>query len=228
MTGRLAPESESPAGDVEDMPAQSRDVFGARLPKAIAYVELLADAGVERGLIGPRERPRLWTRHVLNSAAIAPALPAARPLRVVDAGSGAGLPGIPLVLACPDLSVTLLEPLARRVSFLDEAVAALDLDVEVLRARAEEIAEPRWDVVVARALAPLERLLTLAQRLVRPGGILLAVKGRTAEAEVAAARSAIARHSSGAAEVLTFGDEVSGATVVRVTLDRPGSRRRGS
>lgn len=210
------------------MPAQARDVFGSRLPRAVAYVDLLATAGVERGLIGPRERPRLWTRHVLNCAAIAAALPVDRPLRVVDVGSGAGLPGIPLALASPDVRVTLLEPLARRVSFLDEAVAALDLDVEVMRGRAEEVGEARWDVVVARAVAPLTRLLALADRLVEPGGVLLAIKGRAAEAEVAAAAAGIRRRSTRAGEVLTLGDAVTGATVVRVTLDRPASRRRGS
>lgn len=214
--------------DVEAMPAHARDVFDARLPQAIAYVDLLATAGVERGLIGPRERPRLWTRHVLNSAVVASALPTGGHVDVVDLGSGAGLPGIPLALARPDVRVTLLEPLARRVSFLDEAVAMLDLDVEVLRGRAEEVAEPRWDVVVARAVAPLPRLLALASRLVRPGGTLVAIKGRTAGAEVSAAAAEIRRRSTGVGEVLTLGDAVVGATVVRVTLDRPASRRRGS
>jgi len=226
VTGRVA--SVPLAPDVEAMPAQARDVFAARLPHAIAYVELLATAGVERGLIGPRERPRLWTRHVLNSAAAAAALPAERPLRIVDVGSGAGLPGIPLALACPDAEVTLLEPLARRVSFLDEAVAALHLDVEVVRGRAEEVVQPRWDVVVVRAVAPLARLLALTDKLVHAGGMLVAIKGRTAEAEISAAAAEIRRRSTGGGEILTLGDDVVGATVVRVTLDRPASRRRGS
>jgi 16S rRNA (guanine527-N7)-methyltransferase len=210
------------------MPARASDIFGPRLADATAYVDLLAGAGVERGLIGPRERPRLWTRHVLNSAVIAALLPEDGSGRVVDVGSGAGLPGIPLALARPALSMTLLEPLARRVSFLDEVVATLRLDVEVLRARAEDVAVPRWDVVVARAVAPLERLLALADRLVHPGGMLLAIKGRTAGAEVKAATAEVRRRSTGPAEILTVGDEVAGATVVRITLDRPRSRRRGS
>jgi 16S rRNA (guanine527-N7)-methyltransferase len=229
VTDHAAPASL--AVEVEEMPAQARDVFGTELATVSAYVELLATAGVERGLIGPRERPRLWTRHVLNSAVIAAALPAGDALRVVDVGSGAGLPGIPLALARPDLEITLLEPLTRRVSFLDEVVAGLDLAVEVVRGRAEDAAPRRWDVVVARAVAPLERLLALAAPLVQAGGVLLAVKGRSAAAEVAEAASAIRRHSSQPAEVLHLGDDVVGATVVRVLLDRPGrtaSRRAAS
>lgn len=225
MTGRLSPLPLAP--DVEEMPPAARDVFGPRTPTATAYVDMLATAGVERGLIGPRERPRLWTRHVLNSAALAAALPTTPSLRVVDVGSGAGLPGIPLSLTRPDLRMTLLEPLARRVTFLDEAVATLDLDVEVLRGRAEEVGEPRWDVVVARAVAPLDRLLALVDRLLPLGGTLLAIKGRTATAEVAAAATVIKRHSDHPAEVLTLGDDAVGATVVRVIVDRRGSRRKG-
>lgn len=216
------------APDVEPMPARAAAVFGPRLDSAIRYVDLLATAGVERGLIGPAERPRLWTRHVLNSAVVAAALPDGAALRVVDVGSGAGLPGIPLALARPDLTLTLLEPLARRATFLHEAVAALGLGAEVVRGRAEEIGEPKWDVVVARAVAPLERLLALADHLVQAGGMLLAVKGRGAQAEVAAAEAAIGRRSNGPAEILTLGDEVAGATVVRVVYDRPVQARSGS
>jgi len=202
------------------MPEQARTIFGPRLADAIRYVELLATDGVERGLIGPAERPRLWTRHVLNSAAVSAALPDSPRLRLVDVGSGAGLPGIPLALARPDLTVTLLEPLARRVSFLAEAVQALTLDAEVLRGRAEDVASPRWDVAVARAVAPLERLLALSDHLVQAGGMLLAVKGRSASDEVTAAAAAIGKRSTRPAEILTLGDEVVGATVVRVLLDR--------
>jgi 16S rRNA (guanine527-N7)-methyltransferase len=222
----------SPADDVEPMPAVARQVFGARLPLAIRYVELLAGAGVERGLIGPRERSRLWTRHVLNSASIAGAFDldvargpadAGRPRRVVDLGSGAGLPGVPLALARPDLQVTLLEPLARRVSFLDEAIETLGLDIDVLRGRAEDVSSAGWDVVVARAVAPLERLLALAGRLVQAGGMLLAVKGRGAAAEIDAARDEVRRWSTQPADLLAFGEGETGATVVRVVFDRPRS-----
>jgi len=216
------------APDIEPMPARARDIFGPRLPSAIAYVDLLAGPGVERGLIGPRERPRLWTRHVLNSAIVATALPSGAAVRVIDVGSGAGLPGIPLALARPELQLTLLEPLARRVAFLDEAVSSLGLDVEVIRGRAEDVRDRAWDVVVARAVAPLERLLALADHLVHAGGMLVAVKGRSAAAEVASSDAQIRRRSTRPAEILTLGDNEAGATVVRVHLDRPGSRRRAS
>lgn len=218
--------SEHFAPDVEPMPAAARDLFGDRLPLAVRYVEMLASAGVERGLIGPRETPRLWTRHLLNSVAIAAALPAGEALRVVDIGSGAGLPGIPLALARPDLRVTLLESLARRVAFLTEVISELDLDIEVVHGRAEEVAEPRWDVAVARAVAPLDRLLALTDRLVQARGLLLAIKGRTAPTEVAAASDAIRRRSTSAADVLEVGNGAAGATVIRVVLDRPLSRSR--
>lgn len=213
MTDHLAP-------DVEPMPTAARDLFGSRLPAAVRYVELLAGPGVDHGLIGPRERPRLWTRHVLNSAAIATALPDVAAQRVVDVGSGAGLPGIPLMLTRPDLRMTLLEPLARRITFLAEAISTLGLDVELLRGRAEEVTEARWDVVVARAVAPLERLLALADRLVHPGGMLLAIKGQAAATELAAASDAIKRRSTQAPAVLRLGGDVAGATVIRVILDR--------
>lgn len=216
------------APDVEPMPGRARGIFGPRLPSAIAYVDLLAGPGVERGLIGPRERPRLWTRHVLNSAVVAAALPSGAAVRVIDVGSGAGLPGIPLALARPELRLTLLEPLARRVTFLDETVSSLGLDVEVIRGRAEDVRDRVWDVVVARAVAPLERLLALADHLVHAGGMLVAVKGRTAAAEVASSVAEIRRRSTRPAEILTLGDDAAGATVVRVHLDRPGSRRRAS
>lgn len=221
MTDPLLPPSL--IGAVEPIPPQAHGLFGSRLPQAVAYVELLATVGVERGLIGPRERPRLWSRHVLNCAAIAPALPEGS-VRVVDVGSGAGLPGIPLMLARPDLRMTLLEPLARRATFLVEALGRLDLHAEVLRGRAEEVAEQRWDVAVARAVAPLERLLALASRLVQAGGMLLAVKGRTAAAELDAAAGEIRRSSTRPAEILTLGDAEAGATVVRVFLDRTRPR----
>jgi 16S rRNA (guanine527-N7)-methyltransferase len=164
-------------------------VFGGAVDSAVAYARLLATDGTVRGLIGPREVPRLWDRHLLNSVAIAPLIPDGA--RVVDVGSGAGLPGIPLALARPDLTVTLLEPLARRVAFLLECVDRLGLDnVTVVRGRAEEGPVRRElggaDVVTARAVAPLDRLAGWCLPLLRIGGRLLAMKGSTAAAELAA------------------------------------------
>jgi 16S rRNA (guanine527-N7)-methyltransferase len=162
-------------------------VFGARLPLAVRYASALAGSGVSRGLIGPHEVHRLWERHLLNCAVIGEVI--AGEASVVDLGSGAGLPGLPLALARPDLDVTLLEPMARRVAWLHEVIAELDVPVRVVRGRAEEPAVRAelggMDVVVARAVAPLARLASWALPLLSGGGLLVAMKGATAAAEVA-------------------------------------------
>ncbi|MGY1740459.1 MULTISPECIES: 16S rRNA (guanine(527)-N(7))-methyltransferase RsmG [unclassified Blastococcus] len=163
-------------------PRLATEVFGEALPRAEAYVARLAGDGVTRGLIGPREVPRLWERHVLNSAAVAEAVPPGA--RVVDVGSGAGLPGIPLGLARPDVTLTLVEPMARRVDFLTEAVAELGTGWRVVRGRAEErsviAAVGPVDVVTARAVAPLPRLVAWCRGLLRPGASLVALVGARA------------------------------------------------
>jgi 16S rRNA (guanine527-N7)-methyltransferase len=165
-------------------------------PSLTAFADLLGDVGVARGLIGPREVPRLWERHLLNCAVVAdPAADlVASGSRVADVGSGAGLPGLVWALARPDLDVVLIEPLLRRSTFLTEAVGALGLGgrVEVLRGRAEEVLrDPSWrpvDVVTARAVAPLARLVGWTTPLLAPGGLLVALKGSTAEEELGQAR----------------------------------------
>jgi 16S rRNA (guanine527-N7)-methyltransferase len=172
-------------------PPAAREVFGAAEPKARRYADWLAGPGVERGLLGPREVDRLWGRHLLNSAALAPLLPSGA--LVVDVGSGAGLPGIPLLLARPDLRMTLAEPLLRRVTFLEEVCRDLGLDVDVQRRRAEELPRAGWQVVVARAVAPLSRLVPLTLPLLQPAGMVVALKGRSAGDEVEAARSQLRR-----------------------------------
>jgi 16S rRNA (guanine527-N7)-methyltransferase len=180
------------------------------------YAALLAAEGVLRGLIGPREVPRLWDRHLVNCALLGPLLP--QDAAVADLGSGAGLPGLVLAIVRPDARVTLIEPMARRTAFLEEAVAALGLDrVEVVRGRAEGWSRPeRFDVVTARALAPLPQLLRWGLPLVEPGGALLAMKGSSAADEIVAAAPELAA-AEASAEVLH--PEVAGAsptTVVRV------------
>jgi 16S rRNA (guanine527-N7)-methyltransferase len=168
------------------------EVFADALPAALAFVAKLASDGVTRGLIGPREVPRLWERHVLNSAAVAEAVPEGA--RVVDVGSGAGLPGIPLGLARRDIALTLVEPMARRVEFLLETVAELHAAQRtpwrVLRGRAEErsvaSAVGPVDVVTARAVAPLPRLVGWCRGLLRPGTQLVALVGARALAELPA------------------------------------------
>lgn len=207
-------------GDSVEVPVKEiAQVFGDRADKAEAYRDLLAVAGVERGLIGPREVPRLWDRHLLNCAYLGEVIE--KKASVIDIGSGAGLPGIPLALARPDVQVRLVEPLERRYTFLREAVAELDLrdQVAVARGRAEDVrGEFSASVVTARAVAPLATLYGWALPLVVTGGHLIAIKGRSASDEIAAAAETL--HAMGITEtpeVLRVGpDEESGTTVVRV------------
>ena len=177
------------------------DIFGPRLELAQRYAEALAGAGVARGLIGPREVDRLWDRHILNSAAVAELLEPGE--RVVDIGSGAGLPGIPLAIARPDLDIVLLEPLLRRSEFLNEVTGGLGLAIEVVRGRAEE----RWvrdlvgerDVAVSRAVAALDKLTKWSMPLLRPGGRMVAIKGERAADEIEQHRRAM--EASGAVDI---------------------------
>jgi 16S rRNA (guanine527-N7)-methyltransferase len=162
-------------------------VFGDRYQLAVGYEEIVRTDGVHRGLVGPREADRMWERHLLNCAVVAPAVPPGS--HVVDVGSGAGLPGLVLAILRPDLTICLVEPLLRRATFLGEVVERLGLTgVEVRRARAEDLAgDLDADVVTARAVAPLDRLARWCLPLVRPGGVLLALKGARAQEELAAA-----------------------------------------
>jgi 16S rRNA (guanine527-N7)-methyltransferase len=180
--------------------AVAEQVFGDRLPLATAYAQWLIGDGVVRGLIGPREAPRVWERHLINCAVMSEMIPIGA--SVIDVGSGAGLPGIVLAVVRPDLTITLVEPLARRTAFLSEVVAALDLGatVTVLRGRAEEVVgEPlvAADIVTARAVAPLDRLAGWCLPLTSLGGRLLALKGASAADEVAEHREAVARLGGG-------------------------------
>jgi 16S rRNA (guanine527-N7)-methyltransferase len=187
-------------------PAAARVLFGDRLGIAAAYAALLAGPGVERGVLGPREVPRLWDRHLLNCAVVADLID--QGAAVDDVGSGAGMPGIVLALLRPDLRVTLVEPLLRRTNFLHDVLDELGLDaVAVDRARASDRARTsggRADVVTARAVAPLDRLLGWCLPLLRPGGVLLAMKGVTAHRELDAAGPVLER-LGGTAEVVEVG-----------------------
>ncbi|AEN11180.1 MULTISPECIES: 16S rRNA (guanine(527)-N(7))-methyltransferase RsmG [unclassified Streptomyces] len=215
--------------ELPEAPEEARAVFGEFFPEAVRYAELLADAGVKRGLIGPREVPRLWGRHLLNCAVLSEAVPEG--VTVCDVGSGAGLPGIPLALVRPDLKITLLEPLLRRTNFLQEVVELLGLDhVTVVRGRAEEVlgSLPPVHVVTARAVAPLDRLAGWGVPLLRPYGEMLALKGGTAEEEIQGARAALSKLGVVETEVLHVGEGVVEpmSTVVRVVVgESPGGVR---
>lgn len=213
----------SPAGPVgaAPPPPPEADALGPALPLLVRYAALLAGAGVQRGLLGPREAPRLWERHLLNCAGPAQLLDPGQ--TVVDLGSGAGLPGIVLAALRPDVTVVLVEPLLRRADFLTEVVAELALrTVVVRRARAEELAGRLLaDVVTARAVAPLDRLAGWALPLLHPGGRLLALKGERADAELAAAQPMLRSVGARDAEVVEVG---AGATLARVVVVTRGDR----
>lgn len=216
----------SPAGIPAGLASAAATIFGERLPVAEQYADLLAGDGVVRGLIGPREAPRLWDRHLLNCAVVAELLPDGTD--VIDVGSGAGLPGIVLAIARPDLRMTLLEPLARRVAFLTEAVEALSLtNVKIIRGRAEEsTGRLEAAVVTARAVAPLERLGAWCLPLVAQGGRLLAMKGSTAAAEIAESDSALRRAGGGTPRIFECGKGVVVPPTVVVEVPRLGASPR--
>ena len=211
-------------------PEAATTIFGESLTAAVRFTELLAAVGVERGLIGPREVDRLWDRHILNSAVIADAMP--ENARVVDLGSGAGLPGIPVAIARPDLDVILLEPMARRVAWLTEVVDTLALSASVVRGRAEESAIKQQlvgaDVVIARAVAPLARLWEWSAPLLRQGGRLVALKGESADEEVARDGSAVTRAGGSLPVVERCGTGVLAVPTTIVVVTRLGAERPNS
>jgi 16S rRNA (guanine527-N7)-methyltransferase len=204
-------------------PPGARRVFGVEgLATAERYADLLATEGVLRGLIGPREAPRLWDRHLLNCAILGDVV--ADGVCLVDVGSGAGLPGLALAIARPDLSVTLVEPLLRRTRFLGEVVETLGLGdrVEVLRGRAEELHGRRtWDVVTARAVAPLERLVRWCLPLAAAGGELVAMKGASAADEVQESWPALRGLGCARPEVAELGTGVLAESTWVVRVARP-------
>lgn len=208
------------AEELEPEPAVAAGLFGDRIEVARAFTQDLATRGEELGLIGPLELPRLWTRHVVNSALVAPLL---RPGRVGDIGSGAGLPGLVLAIARPDVDFILIEPMERRVAWLREQAEILGLDnIEVVRARAEEAKLSPWlDQATARAVSALSKLIPLVAPLMKSGGELLFLKGASVEAEIEAAAKAIRKHRLHDIEVLTLGEGLGTETtrVFRATVD---------
>ncbi|TFD29573.1 16S rRNA (guanine(527)-N(7))-methyltransferase RsmG [Cryobacterium cryoconiti] len=205
---------------LEVEPAAAVALFGDRIEVARAFVRNLAAQGEELGLIGPLELPRLWSRHILNCAIVAPLL---RPGLVGDVGSGAGLPGLVLAIARPDVTFVLIEPMERRVAWLTSQVTALGLtNATVLRARAEDVRLPqRLDQVTARAVSAFRTLIPLTAPLVKPGGQLVLMKGAGAPAEIEAAAKAIRKFRLSNVEVITLGDGVlqDVTRVIRATVD---------
>jgi 16S rRNA (guanine527-N7)-methyltransferase len=191
---------------VEAEPAEAAALFGDRIGLARAYADALVAHGEERGLIGPQELPRLWTRHLLNCAIAAPLFPSRG--RVGDVGSGAGLPGIVLAIARPDVTWELIEPMERRVAWLEEQVASLGLaNVAVHRARAEEAGlEGLLDAATARAVSALRILIPWTAPLVRDGGELILLKGRNAEKEIEAAAKQIRKFTLSEVRVEVLGE----------------------
>ena len=205
--------------EIEPEPAVAVEMFGDRMDLARRFTENLGRHGEERGLIGPLEPPRLWTRHILNSAVIAPLF---SPGRVGDVGSGAGLPGLVLAIARPDVQWVLIEPMERRVAWLTEQVGALELEnVEVVRARAEDWkAGPVLDAVTARAVSALRTLVPLTAPLVRDGGELILLKGASAANEIEAAEKQLRKFRVTNARVEIVGEGVLAepSRVIRATV----------
>jgi 16S rRNA (guanine527-N7)-methyltransferase len=214
--------------DEEAAGIAAADMFGDALPKAERYAELLTGIGVERGVLGPAEADRIWDRHLLNCGAVARLVPAKCSL--IDLGSGAGLPGIVLAMLLPGAAVTLLEPMARRVEFLQQTVADLQLaNVEVVRGRAEDLdGQLAGDVITARAVAPLDKLAGLCLGLARPGGRVLAMKGSNADAELTKARPVLARLGVTDARVVQAASADGRATATVVTFTAPEGRSSGA
>jgi 16S rRNA (guanine527-N7)-methyltransferase len=204
---------------VESEPQVAESLFGDRMPIAREFASQLGSRGEELGLIGPLEPARLWTRHIINSVLVAPLL---APGLVGDIGTGAGLPGLVLAIARSDVDFVLIEPMERRVAWLEEQVAHLGLqNVQVRRARAEDVAnEFSLDQVTARAVSAFSKLIPLTVPLVKTGGELVLMKGANAEREVEAASKAIRKHHLEDVEVITLGsgqvDEVTRVIRARV------------
>lgn len=212
------------------VPSVAQEVFGDRVNLAVAYHELLATDGVTRGFLGPREVPRLWDRHLLNCGVLGEAI--GQGLRVADIGSGAGLPGIPLAIARPDLDIVLIEPLLKRSVFLREVVQALGLgNVTVIRGRAEEKAVRaevgEVDVVTSRAVAPLGKLSAWSLPLVKVGGHMIAIKGSSVGEELQQDRAAITKAGGGPnPRIITVGQVLAEPTTLIVIEKAPRAKKR--
>ncbi|WP_138316695.1 16S rRNA (guanine(527)-N(7))-methyltransferase RsmG [Rhodoluna limnophila] len=210
--------TETPDFTPEAEPAIAATIFGAGIDKARGYAAALVRDGDELGLLGPREMPKLWSRHILNSAVVAELVPAGK--KVADVGSGAGLPGIPMAIAQPDAEFVLIEPMERRSNWLKQQVEELGLtNVRVIRARAEEVGEA-FDIVTARAVSALPKLLRMTVPLTRNGGEIIALKGSKAADEIEESKALQKKLKIAGFEILVTGGQhlAEPTTVVRTTL----------
>lgn len=225
MTEHVSRETGTGLPGAPAAPTGARGVFAGSLAAAEQFADLLAHEATLRGLIGPREVPRLWDRHLLNCAVITELMPQGS--TVCDIGSGAGLPGIVLAIRRPDLQLTLVEPLLRRTTFLDLVVSTMELtNVFVRRGRAEELhGEAVFDVVTSRAVAPMERLSRWSLPLVRPGGVFLAMKGSSAPEELKSAKTELAKLDGVDARVRSVGEAWVEPPVTVVQVRRAVARR---
>ena len=207
--------------EYETEPMAAADIFGLQLELARAYTDRLAKDSETFGLLGPRELPRIWGRHVINSALLSELVPAGS--KVADIGSGAGLPGIPMAIAQPNAHFTLIEPMERRSGWLQQVIDDLGIkNADVIRARAEEVQRTDFDIATARAVAALDKLLKLLTPLIRgsEGKTVLAMKGSRAPEEILDAKKRLELLGFGAPEIITLGQgrAPETATVVRIKL----------
>lgn len=209
----------------EAEPESAKAIFGPQIEKARTFAQKLASDSDDLGLLGPRELDKLWSRHILNSAVVAETVNPGR--LVADVGSGAGLPGIPMAIALPEANFVLIEPMERRSSWMVEVVEELGLsNVEVRRARAEEVLDLKFDIVTARAVAALDKLLRLCVPLLRPGGSLIALKGSKAAEEIEVAKKLQKKLGIASFEILVCGKNflAEPTSVVKTTLDSSRER----
>jgi len=204
----------------EAEPESAKAIFGPQIDKARAFAQKLANDSDDLGLLGPRELDKLWSRHILNSAVVSETVKAGD--LVADVGSGAGLPGIPMAIALPEANFVLIEPMERRSNWMLEVIEELGLtNVEVRRARAEEVLDLKFDIVTARAVAALDKLLRLTVHLLKPGGSLIALKGSKAAEEIEVARKLQKKLGIASFEIQICGEKFLAelTSVVKTTLD---------
>jgi 16S rRNA (guanine527-N7)-methyltransferase len=204
----------------EAEPESAKAIFGPQIEKARAFAQKLANDSDDLGLLGPRELDKLWSRHILNSAVVAETVRAGD--LVADVGSGAGLPGIPMAIVLPEAHFVLIEPMERRSNWMLEVIDGLGLtNVEVRRARAEEVLDLKFDIVTARAVAALDKLLRLTVHLLKPGGSLIALKGSKAAEEIEAAKKLQKKLGIASFEIQICGEKflAEPTSVVKTTLD---------